>query len=136
LNTYEFEQAKNNLKYPTLDEFIFHANPYHQNHFINSYDPFQSSISPILCEYCDSSGHDTCNCPYCDYVDATYASVEKKLYELTDKMIENMKVRIAEYSQCFNQSRANCNESNSSLGSLKPEVSLYDDFEPSYLTRS
>jgi len=58
--------------------------------------------------------------------------VEKKINELTHKMIENLKVRIAEYSQCFKQSREICNEPDSSLGSLKPEVSLYDDFELSY----
>ena len=54
--------------------------------------------------------------------------------DMIDKMIENIKVRIAEYSKCFNQRRANCNELDSSLGSPKPEVSLYDDFEPSYLS--
>jgi len=48
-----------------------------------------------LCEYYDSYAHDTCNCPYYAYDDATCASVEKKINELTDKMIENMKVRIA-----------------------------------------
>jgi len=92
-------------------------------------------MSPILCEYCDSYDHNTCNCPYRAYVDATWASVEKKINELTDKIIENMKVRIAEYSQCFNQSRENCNKSDSSLGSPKSEISLYDDFELSYLAR-
>jgi len=50
-------------------------------------------------------------------------------------MIENMKLRIVENSQCLNQSRGNCSESDSSLESSKPEISLYDDFEPSYLTR-
>jgi len=51
-------------------------------------------MSPVLCEYCDSSDHSTCNCPYRAYVDAICASVEKKINELTDKMIENMKMRI------------------------------------------
>ena len=46
-----------------------------------------------------------------------------------------MKVRIAEYSQCFNQSRENCNEPDSSLGSPKFEVNIYDDFKPPYLAR-
>jgi len=50
--------------------------------------------------------------------------VEKKINELTDKMIENIKVRVAEYSQYFNQSRENCNEPDSSLGTSKPKVSL------------
>jgi len=62
-------------------------------------------VCPVLCEYYDSYDNDTCNCPYRAYVDATCASVKKKINELTDKMIENMKVRIAEYSQCFNQRR-------------------------------
>jgi len=62
--------------------------------------------------------------------------VEKKINELNDKMIENLKVRIAEYSQCFNQSREICNEPDSSLGYTKPEVSFYDDFESSYQSRS
>ena len=44
-------------------------------------------------------------------------------------------MRIAEYSQCFNQSRENCNEPDSILGSPKLEVSFYDDFESSYLAR-
>ena len=92
-------------------------------------------MSPVLCDYCESSNHDILTCPYHAYVDATCASVEKKINELTDKMIENIKVRIAEYSQCFNQSRENYNAPNSSLGSPKSEVSLYDDFEPSYLAR-
>jgi len=35
-------------------------------------------------------------------------------------MIETMKERIAEYSQCVNHSRENYNESNSALGSPKP----------------
>jgi len=38
-------------------------------------------------------------------VDATCASVERKINEMTDKMLETMKVRIAELSQCLNQSR-------------------------------
>jgi len=55
--------------------------------------------------YYESSDHDVHTCPYHDYIDATCASVEKKITELTDKMVAIMKVRIAEYSQCFNQSR-------------------------------
>ena len=68
-------------------------------------------------------------------MDATCANIEKKINELSDKMIENMKARITEYSQCFNHSRENYNEPDSSLGSPKSKVILYDDFEPSYLTR-
>jgi len=92
-------------------------------------------MSPVLDDSCESSNHDVLTCPYRSYVDATCASMEKKINELTDKMIENMKVRIAEYSQWFNQSRENCNEFDSSLGSPKLGVSLYDDFEPSYSAR-
>ena len=92
-------------------------------------------MSPVLCDYCEPSDHGVLSCPFRTYIDATCASVEKKINELNDKMIENLKVRIAEYSQCFNQSREICNEPDSSLGYTKPEVSFYDDFEPSYLSR-
>ena len=47
-------------------------------------------------------------------------------------MIEKIKERIAEYSHYFNRSRENYSETNSSLGSPKPEVNLHDDFESSY----
>ena len=87
----------------------------------------------MLCEYYESSDHDTCNCPYRGYADAKCASVEKKSNELAE--LETMKVRIAEYSQCFNQSRENYGELDSSLWSPKPKVSFYDDFDSSYLTR-
>jgi len=40
---------------------------------------------------------------HCAYVDATCASFEKKINELTDQMIEIMKMRIAACSQSFNQ---------------------------------
>ena len=52
--------------------------------------------------------------------------------ELTDKMVETMKERIAEYSQCYTQSRENCGDLDSSLGFPNPNVSFYDDFDPSY----
>ena len=124
-----FEQAKNNFGYPTRNEYVFHANPCPHYHFMNSHDPFYSFVSPIYCEYCDSSDHDTCNCPYRAYLDAKCASVEKKINKLADKMIENMKVRIAECSHCLIKVGWNSNELDSSLGSPKLEVSLYDDFE-------
>jgi len=91
-------------------------------------------VPPVLCDYCGSSYHDACNCRYHDYVDATCASVEKKINEITNQMVETMKQRIAEYFNCFNHSREDINlhETNFSLGCLKPEVSLYDDFESSY----
>jgi len=52
-------------------------------------------------------------------------------------MIENIQKRIAEYSHCFSHSKEDINlhETNSSLGSPNSEVSLYDDFEPSYQSR-
>ena len=52
----------------------------------------------MLCDCCGSSNHDVHTCPYRAYVDATYASAEKKMNELTDKMLETMKVRITKYS--------------------------------------
>jgi len=134
-NTYEFEQVKNNFGYPTPNECVFHANPYPHDRFMHSHDPPCSCVSLVLCKYCDSHDQDTCNCPYRAYVDATCASGEKEINELTDKMIENLKVRIAEYSQCLSQIRENYSESDSSLESPKPRVSLYDDFEPSYSAR-
>jgi len=87
-------------------------------------------MAPVLCEYYESSDHDACDCPYRDYVDAVCASIEKALNELNYKMVEIIKERIVEYSQCFNQSRENYSKPDSSLGSPEPVVSLYDDFEP------
>ena len=72
---------------------------------MNSYGPSYSCMPPILCDYCESSGHDAHTCPYRAYVYATCAGFEKKINELIDQMIETMKKRIAKYSQCSNQSR-------------------------------
>ena len=94
-------QAKKNFEYSTHGESVFHANPFPQDHFINSYHPSYSYMSPVMGYYCESSGHDVVTCPFCTYIDATRASVEKKINELIDKMIENMKERIPEYSQCL-----------------------------------
>ena len=95
-------------------------------------------MPPVLCDYCESLTHDACNCPYRGYIDATCASFEKKFNELIDKMVETTKERIAEYSRSFTQSREDTNlqEPDSNLGLLKPEVSLYNDFEPFYQSRS
>ena len=84
------------------------------------------------CNYCESSKHDVHNCPCRICVDATCASLGKIIHELTNKMIETTKEKIARYSQCFNQSMEdyNLHESNSSLGSLEPPVSFCDDFRP------
>jgi len=54
---------------------------------------------------------------------------------MTDQIIEIMKVRTA-CSQCFDQNREIYSEIDSSLGSPKPDISFYDDFEPSYSTRT
>jgi len=54
---------------------------------------------------------------------------------MTDQMIKTMKERIVPCSQCFNQNRETYSEFDSALGSSKPKISLYDDFEPSYSTR-
>jgi len=95
-------------------------------------------VPPVLCDYCKSSNHDACNYPYRAYVDAKCASVEKTIKDMTDKMVETTKERIAEYSRSFTQSREDTNlqEPDSNLGLLKPEVSLYNDFEPFYQSRS
>jgi len=92
-------------------------------------------MAPILCEYSESFDHDVHTYPYRNYVHATCASVENKLNELIDKTVETMKERIIENSQCFNQSRENYSELDFSLGSPNSKVSLYDDFDPSYLAR-
>jgi len=65
---------------------------------MNSYDPFQSYVPPVLCDYCESSNHDACNSPYHAYVDAKCASIGKTINELTEGMLETMKERIAGYS--------------------------------------
>ena len=74
-------------------------------------------------------------CPYHDYVDATCACFEKTITNMTDQLIETMKLRIAEYSQCFDQNMETSSEIDSSLGSPKPDISLYEDFAPSYSAR-
>jgi len=56
----------------------------------------------MLGDYCESSNPDACNCSYHVYVDAKCASVEKTINELTERMVETIKERIAKYSQCFN----------------------------------
>ena len=79
------------MENPILGESAFHAKPYQQDHFIDSHDSSYSYVP----DYCESSDHDTCNCPYRDYIDAACAHVEKTVNYMTNKMIENMKVRIA-----------------------------------------
>jgi len=96
--TYAFEQARKNFRYPTYGECDFHANPFCIDHFIDSHDPSHSYVPPIFCDYYESSNPDTCNCPYCDYIDAICVSVEKKINELTDMLLETMMERIVEYS--------------------------------------
>jgi len=58
--------------------------------------------------------------------------------ELIAKTIETMKEGIFEYSHSVHHRRKEYNFHNrdSSLGSPKSEVNLYDDFKPFYLTRS
>jgi len=98
-----------------------------------SNDPSYTCMPSFLCDYCESIDHDAHTCPYA-YVDASCASFEKKINELTDQMVETMKKRIAEYSQCFSQNRETYCEIDASL-SPKPDISLYDNFEPSYSCR-
>ena len=135
MESYAFEQANETFRYSTYGEYDFHANPYPPDNFMNSYGPSYSCVLLVLYDYCESSDHDAHTCPYRAYVDATCASFEKKINQLTDQMIKTMKKSIAEYSQCVNQSGGNCSESDSSLGSPEPAVSLDDDFEPSYSAR-
>jgi len=97
-DTYAFERVNKHFRYRTHSGTVFHANPYHQDHFINSYDPFQSYVSLAFCDYCEFSYHDAYTCPYRDYIDATNASVEKTINEMTDKILETIKQRITEYS--------------------------------------
>jgi len=56
--------------------------------------------------------------------------------DVSHKMIENMNKTIVECSICFNMSRKdnNLHESYSNLGSVKPEVILYNYFELSHHT--
>ena len=66
---------------------------------MNSYDPFQSYVSPTFCDYCESFAHNAYNCRYHAYVDAKCVSVEKTIKDMTDKMVDKMKDRVAEYSR-------------------------------------
>jgi len=92
-------------------------------------------MPPVLCNFCESSDHDAHTCPFHAYVDTTCTSFEKKINEMTDQMGRTMKARIVACCQCFNQNRENCGEPDSSLGSRKPDISLYDDFESPYSAR-
>ena len=92
-------------------------------------------MPPVLCDYCESPDHDASACPYRDYIDGTCASFEKKINDMTEKMIETMKLRFAEYSQCFVQNREPSSEIDSGLRSPKLDVDLCDVFERSYFTR-
>jgi len=99
---------------------------------MNSYDSYDPYMPPVLYDYCESPDHNAYACPYHEYIDVTCASFEKKIKDMTEQMMETMKVRIAKYSQSFNQIRETSIEIDSSLGSPKLDISLYDDFEPSY----
>ena len=130
-----FEQTNDTFRYPVHGESVVSVNPSHQEYFVGSYDPSYSYMPPVLCNYCESPNHDTHTCPFHAYIDATCASFEKKINEMTDQMIETTKARIAACSQCFNQNRETYSELDSNLGSPKADISLYDDFEHSYSTR-
>ena len=77
-DTYEFEQVRNNFGYPTHSEFVFPVSPCPPDPFIDSHDPSHSYLPSVLCNYCESSDHAACHCPYRAFVDATCASVERK----------------------------------------------------------
>ena len=85
-----FEQFKEITRDPIHAKSTFHANTYHQGHFWNSYNPSYSCVPLLLCDYCESSYHNICDCPYHDYVDVTCTSVEKTINDMTDKMVETM----------------------------------------------
>ena len=88
-------------------------------------------MPPVLCDCCESPYHDVSTCSY----RATCARLEKKINDMTDQMIETMKLRIVEYSQCFSRIRETSSEIDSNLGSPKPDIDLCDDSEPSSSTR-
>jgi len=74
----EFEQARENLRYPSHGAYTFHVSPHHRDHLRNSYDPSYFYESPGLYDYCKSSNHDIHNCPYRDYINAICASLGKR----------------------------------------------------------
>ena len=49
-NTYEFEQVGGTLGDATHGKYVFHANPYHYDHFMNSDDTSYSYVPLILCD--------------------------------------------------------------------------------------
>jgi len=102
---YAFEQANESFKYPTHGEYDFHVNSYPLDHFVNSYGLSYSYMPSALCDYCEYSNHDAHTCPFRTDVDATCASFEKNINELTYQMIETMKVRIAACSSCLTKIR-------------------------------
>jgi len=120
--TYAFEQANKTFRYPTYGEYDLHANSYRSYLFMHSNDPSHSYLPAAFGDYCESSDHDAYTYPFRAYVDATCASFENKINELTDQMIETMKARITICSPCFNQNRETYNELDSSLGS--PNLTL------------
>ena len=61
---------------------------------MNSRGPSYPSMPHILCDYGESSNHDSCKCPYRDYIGATCAIVGKMIKEMTNEMVETMKARI------------------------------------------
>ena len=88
-----------------------------------------------LCDHCESFDHNNNNCSYHDYMDPIRECLGKTANKMNDKMIETMKERITEYLNYFNQNKNDYNEHNSSLWSTRPKISLFGDFEPSYLGR-
>jgi len=92
--TYAFEQANDTFRYRTHEEYDFQANSYPSDHFMNSRDPSCYYMLPVLCNYCESSGHDAHTCPFRACVDATCASFDKKINEMTYQMIETTKVHV------------------------------------------
>ena len=103
--TYALKQANKTFRCPTHGEYDFQANSYLLGYFIDSNDPYYHHIPPAVRDYCESSDHNAHTGPYRAYVVVICASLEKKIIEITDQMIETMKARIAACSQCLNQNR-------------------------------
>ena len=84
--TYVFGQANAPFRYLTHGEYDFEANSYPSDHFMNSNDPYYYYMPPVLYSNCEFSYHDAHTCPYRAFVDATCASFEREINELTYQM--------------------------------------------------
>jgi len=66
------------VQWGCYSERAFHVNPHYEDHYIGSYYYLSYSYVPLVsCDYCESSDHGVCNCPYHDYVDVTCVNLGK-----------------------------------------------------------